>query len=70
MHRRPILNMILVTQRADVFMNSIDSRDHMAEGGEKMLHTWFRTMMHIIYAVRKLDPEIRLKMLVRFCRIF
>jgi hypothetical protein len=34
-HRRPILNIMLVTRGAAVFRNSIDCTDHMAEGGRK-----------------------------------
>ncbi len=35
MQRRPITNFMLVTRECAVFMKSIDSTDHMADGGRK-----------------------------------
>ena len=34
-HRRPITNFMLVTRESAVFMKSVDSTDHMADGGRK-----------------------------------
>ena len=39
-HRRQILNMMIVTRGAAVFMHSIYCTDHMAEGGGK--NAWHR----------------------------
>ena len=33
--RRPITNFMLVTRESAVFMKSVDSTDHMADGGRK-----------------------------------
>ncbi len=33
--RRPITNFILVTRESAVFLKSVDSSDHVAEGGRK-----------------------------------
>jgi hypothetical protein len=35
LQRRPITNFMLVTRESAVFLMSVDSLDHMAEGGRK-----------------------------------
>ncbi len=44
MHRCPILNVIIVTRGAAVFMRSIDGTDHMAEGGRKTFRLALRVL--------------------------